>query len=130
MEVGVYSLWGEAVNCWRLALTKADDLAVGRGDDSRLHFERADAVELRLHEPPFFELARWSLSHSKEERRLQLTFHEDDLRLKLLREVSRSLYVNKTGRTIDVVRRGHRAVTVQYHLRVTLTPCFFHERGH
>ena len=29
----VSSLWGEAVNPWRLALCEADDLAVGRGDD-------------------------------------------------------------------------------------------------
>jgi len=29
----VSSLSGDAVNCWRLALSEADDLAVGRGDD-------------------------------------------------------------------------------------------------
>jgi hypothetical protein len=33
MEVKVSSPLGEAVNCWRLALSEADDLAVGRGDD-------------------------------------------------------------------------------------------------
>ena len=33
MEAGSFSLWREAVNCWSLALSEADDLAVGRGDD-------------------------------------------------------------------------------------------------
>jgi len=33
MEVGSVALWGEAVNCWRVAVSEADDLAVGRGDD-------------------------------------------------------------------------------------------------
>ena len=33
MEVGSFLPLGEAVNCWRLALSEADDLAVGRGGD-------------------------------------------------------------------------------------------------
>jgi hypothetical protein len=33
MGVGSFLPWEEAINCWRLALSEADDLAVGRGDD-------------------------------------------------------------------------------------------------
>jgi hypothetical protein len=43
----VSSLWGEAVNCWRLALSEADDLAVGRGDDERRASGGKEMVEMK-----------------------------------------------------------------------------------
>ena len=54
MEVGSLVLWREAVNCWRLALSEADDLAVGRGTKrvtSSLVFQRRVGVGIRRLRP-------------------------------------------------------------------------------
>jgi len=52
MEVGSFLPLGKAVKCWRVALSEADDLAVGRGDDDLALGDQSETVaslkDLRL----------------------------------------------------------------------------------
>jgi hypothetical protein len=54
----VSSFWGEAVNCWRLALSEADDLAVGRGDDDLALGDGRLSVSATLYSPVMIPTVR------------------------------------------------------------------------